>query len=102
MTSIELFLVSALRALVEVALLALVGQGLVAILAGARRGTNPIYRLFQIITQPVIKGIRFITPRVVVDKHLPFVAFFLLFWLWILLAYVKRVLCGIDGLACGA
>lgn len=102
MTSIELFLVSALRALVEVALLALVGQGLLAILAGARRGTNPIYRLFQIITQPVIKAVRFVTPRLVVDKHLPFVAFFLLFWLWILLAYVKRVLCGIDGLACGA
>lgn len=102
MTSIELFLVSALRALVEVALLALIGQGLLAVLAGARRGTNPIYRLFQIITDPVVRLVRRITPRAVLDKHLPFVAFFVLFWLWILLAYVKRVLCGIDGLACGA
>jgi len=102
MSSIELFLVSALRALVEVALLALIGQGLLAILAGPRRATNPIYRLFQIITQPVLRVLRIVTPRLVVDKHLPFVAFFALFWLWILLAYVKRVLCGIDGLACGA
>jgi hypothetical protein len=101
MTSIELFIVSALRAVVEVALLALVGQGFVALLAGARRGSNPIYRLFQIVTAPVLRMVRVITPRLIVDKHLPLVGFFLLFWLWILLAYIKRVLCGIDGLACG-
>ena len=26
------------------------------------------------------------------DKHIPFVAFFILFWLWLLLAYVKQIL----------
>ncbi len=102
MISIELFIVSALRALVEVAMLALLGQGLLALLAGVRRGTNPIYRMFQIVTQPVLRGMRFVAPKVILDKHLPFVAFFVLFWTWILLAYAKRVLCGIDGLACGA
>lgn len=102
MPSVEVFVVSALRALVEVALLALIGQALVAVLAGSRRDTNPIYRLFKIITDPAVRLARRITPRIVLDKHLPFVAFFLLFWIWILLAYVKRVLCGIDGLACGA
>ena len=100
MSNIDLLVVGVLRALVEVALLALLGQGILAVLAGARRSTNPIYRLFQIVTEPVLKGVRRITPRVVVDKHLPFVAFFLLFWLWILLAWVKRSLCQIDGLAC--
>lgn len=100
MTSIELFVLSALRAIVEVALLALLGQGLLALLAGARRGTNPIYRLFQIVTEPVLRAMRFVTPKAILDKHLPFVAFFLLFWLWILLAYVKRSLCQIEGLAC--
>lgn len=102
MTSMELFIVSVLRALVEVALLALLGQGLLALLAGARRGMNPIYRLFQIVTQPVLRGMRLLAPKVILDKHLPFVAFFFLFWLWIFLAYVKRVMCGIDGFACGA
>lgn len=100
MTSIELFVISALRAIVEVALLALLGQGVLALLAGARRATNPVYRLFQIITQPVMKGVRFLTPKAILDKHLPFVAFFLLFWIWILLAYVKRSLCQIEGLVC--
>lgn len=99
MTHIDIFIVSVLRALVEVALLALIGQGLLALLAGSRRHNNFVYRLFLVITQPVIALSRRITPKVILDKHLPFVAFFLMFWLWILLAWVKRELCLMGGLA---
>ena len=98
MTHIDLFIVSVLRALVEVALLALLGQGLLALLAGSRRHNNFVYRLFLVITQPVISFVRRITPKIILDKHLPFVAFFLMFWLWILLAWVKRELCVLNGL----
>jgi uncharacterized protein YggT (Ycf19 family) len=101
MSNPEIFIISILRALTEVAMLTLLGQGLLAFLAGNRRATNPVYQLFQTITRPALRIARFITPQIIIDKHLPFVAFFLLFWLWILLAYVKRTLCGIEGLACG-
>lgn len=101
MANLEIFIISILRALVEVAMLTLLGQGLLAILAGSRRATNPIYQLFRTITRPALRVVRFITPRIIIDKHLPFIAFFLLFWLWIFLAYMKRTLCGIDGLVCG-
>jgi len=92
MLQTELLLLGVLRALVEVALLALLGQGLLALLAGARRDTNPIYMLFKIVTKPAIVAARWITPKLVIDKHIPFVAFFLLFWLWIFLAYAKQLL----------
>jgi len=92
MASTELLLLGVLRALVEVALLALLGQGLLALLAGARRDTNPIYMLFKIVTKPAIVAARWITPKLVIDKHIPFVAFFLLFWLWIFLAWAKQFL----------
>lgn len=88
----EILLLGILRALVEVALLALLGQGVVALLAGTRRNTNPIYVLFQVVTKPAIKAARWITPKLVIDKHIPFVAFFLLFWLWIFLAWAKQFL----------
>lgn len=101
MANPELFILSILRALTEVALLTLFGQGLLALLAGARRANNPVYRVFQVITRPVIQGVRFITPRVVIDRHIPVVAFFLLFWLWIGLAAVKRYVCAVQGLNCG-
>lgn len=92
MANPDLFILGVLRALVEVAMLALLGQGAVALLSGARRQTNPIYQLFAIVTKPVIRAVRFITPKPVIDKHVPFVAFFLLFWLWIFLAWAKQYL----------
>jgi uncharacterized protein YggT (Ycf19 family) len=92
MANPDLFILSILRALVEVALLALLGQGAVALLAGSRRQTNPVYQLFAVITKPVIRLVRWLTPGAIIDRHLPFVAFFLLFWLWIFLAWAKRFL----------
>lgn len=99
MSHLDLFVVSVLRALVEVALLALLGQGVLALLAGGRRHNNFVYRLFLVITGPVMKACRWVTPKVIIDKHLPFVAFFLLFWLWIMLAWIKRELCVLSGLS---
>lgn len=101
MANPELLIVSILRALTEVALLTLFGQGLLALLAGARRATNPVYRVFQVVTGPVVRAVRLITPRLIIDRHIPVVAFFLLFWLWIALAVAKRYLCAAAGLDCG-
>jgi hypothetical protein len=101
MANPELLLIGILRALAEVALLTLFGQGLLAFLAGSRRATNPVYRLFQIVTSPVIRAVRFITPKIVIDRHIPFVSFVLLFWLWIGLAAAKRYVCAVQSLNCG-
>ncbi|WP_291994260.1 hypothetical protein [Candidatus Accumulibacter sp. ACC003] len=94
----DVFIVSILRALIEVALFALLGQGAVALLAGARRASNPIYLLFTTVTRPVIRVTRWLAPKLIVDRHLPWLAFFVTFWLWIVLAWVKRVLCESHGL----
>lgn len=101
MANPEILIISILRALTEVALLTLLGQGLLALLAGARRATNPVYQVFQVVTKPVLHIVRIITPKVILDKHVPFVAFFMLFWLWIFLAFVKRSLCSMEGVVCG-
>lgn len=100
MTHPELLILGVLRGLVEVAMLFLVGQGILALLAGSRRHTNIVYKFFLIVTQPVLKLVRFISPPQIIDKHLPFVAFFFLFWLWIGLAYLKRLYCEANLLQC--
>ena len=97
MVSAELMGVSVLRALVEVAGMFLLGQGVLYLLAGAGRQNNIVYRVFQVVTGPVIRFVRLITPRLIVDRHIPVVAFFLLFWLWIVLAYVRRIICDANG-----
>lgn len=96
----ELFILGVLRALTEVALLFLLGQGILGLLAGSRRHTNTIYQLFIIVTKPVLTAIRKISPPQILDKHLPFVAFFVLFWAWIGLAFLKRAYCEANMLQC--
>lgn len=97
---IDLLVVSVLRTLIEVAGFSLLGQGALAVLAGKSRGDNLFYRILQTITGPVTRAVRRVTPRVVIDAHIPFLTFFLLFWLWIALAVVKRTLCAAHGLQC--
>lgn len=97
---LDILLISVLRTLVEVAGFALLGQGALAVLAGKYREQNAFYRVLRIVTAPVVRAVRLITPRLVIDAHIPMLAFFLLFWLWIVLALAKRHLCGLHGLAC--
>lgn len=92
MPGTELFLLGVFRSLVEVAGLFLLGQGVLHVLAGPDREKNGVYRLFQIVTSPVIHIARALAPKLVVDRLIPFIAFFLLFALWIGLAYVRRML----------
>ena len=96
----ELLMLGVVRALVEVAMLFLLGQGLLALLAGRRRHDNTMYKLFLIVTGPVVKVARKITPRQIIDRHLPFIAFAVLFWFWIALAYLKRLYCTAQMLQC--
>ncbi|MGE5170013.1 MAG: hypothetical protein ACM3JC_06525 [Rudaea sp.] len=71
-------LVIILKAVNEVALMALLGQAALYVLAGSRRDTNPIYALLKAVTSPVMKLARLLTPRIVLDRHIGFVALFLL------------------------
>ncbi len=96
----ELLIIGLFRALVEVAGLFLLGQGLLALLAGRRRHDNTMYRLFLIVTGPVVKVTRMLTPRQIIDKHLPFIAFAVLFWLWIALNWLKKLYCDSHLLQC--
>ena len=78
-----------LKALTEIAGVAMFGQGVLWVVAGSKREQNAIYNLFKAITAPVMKATRAITPRVVLDQHLGLVAFFLLVVLWVALTAWK-------------
>jgi hypothetical protein len=78
-------LIRAAKAMVEVAGFAYLGQAIVALFAGARRDTNVVYQIFKIVTSPVTRATRFVTPKFMPDRHIPFVAFGLLLWAWMLL-----------------
>ena len=72
-----------LKALIEVAGVAFLGQGVLWVIAGAKRDQNVVYNLFKTLTSPVTRVTRAITPRIIIDAHIGLVAFFLLFVLWV-------------------
>lgn len=78
-------LIRAAKAIVEVAGFAYIGQAVVALFAGARRETNVVYQIFRIVTSPVTRATRFVMPKFIPDRHIPFVGFGLLLWAWMLL-----------------
>lgn len=92
-----LLLVSAVKLIAEIALMAFLGQWVLGLLAGAKRDTNFFYRLFQILTSPFIKGARLIAPRAVIDRHLPVVAFLVLSFTWLFSTIALISLCIQDG-----
>jgi hypothetical protein len=79
-------LIGIVQLLASLALLFLLGQGVLYVLAGRNRDRNLFYQLFQIVTRPVLRFTRWITPKVIVDRHIPFVAFLLVGWIWVILA----------------
>lgn len=88
-----LIVASIFKLVAEIALMALLGQGVLAILAGAKREQNIFYQLLQVLTRPFIAATRMITPKVVLDRHVPLVAGLLLFFVWLAATLTKISLC---------
>lgn len=76
-----------------VALLALAGQGILYVLAGAKREQNAFYTLLRVISKPFTVPMRKITPRQVADRHVPVVTFFLLLILYAIVTFERADLC---------
>ena len=82
-------LVIILKGLNEVALMALLGQAALFILAGSKREGNIVYSILKTVTSPIMKLTRFIAPRFIVDQHIGFLALFFLLLLEAILIAVK-------------
>jgi len=76
-----------------IALLALVGQGILYVLAGAKRESNFFYKLLQVLSKPFTLPVRKITPRQIGDSQVPVVAFFLLVVIYAVVTFERTDLC---------
>jgi hypothetical protein len=88
-----LLLVSIIKLICEIALLSLAGRGLLFLLAGQQRNTNLFYQLMVALTKPFVSAARFITPKTILDRHVPFVAFLLLGFIWVIALIEKVRIC---------
>lgn len=88
-----LYFASTVKLLAEIVGLCLIGQGILYLLAGANREKNFPYQILKTITSPIMKLLRLITPRFVLDQHLGLLAFLVVFLVWFWAGQQKLMLC---------
>ena len=99
-----LLFVSIAKAISEILIFSLVGQGILWLIAGRSRDTNFVYRMLAAVTRPVMWLARLLTPRFVLDRHIWLVALLLVLAVWILAGSQKLTLCvteAADNPLCG-
>jgi hypothetical protein len=93
-----LLTVTVAKMLAEIALLALAGQALLALLAGPGRASNPFYRVLQAVTAPLLRATGALLPRLAGHRR-ALVAALLLAGAWLLATAAKIGLCVEIGVA---
>lgn len=88
-----LVLVTTIKLIAEIALMALLGQWLLGLFAGAKRDKNIFYQILEIVGRPFVAVARLLSPKFVVERHLPLVAFFLLLFVWLGATILKIQTC---------
>lgn len=91
-----LLLVTSIKLIAEIALCALAGRWLLGLLAGAKRDQNLFYQLLTQMTRPFTATFRAITPKLVIDRHIPLLTFVALGWIWLFALLQKVSLCRAD------
>ncbi len=94
-----LTLISIVKLVAEIALLSLFGQWVLGLLAGQRKEQNLFYQVLQLLGRPFVSVARFVTPKFVLERHLPLVAFLLLLLLWVMATATKIGYCVEVGVA---
>lgn len=89
---------SLLQLILYIPLLALLGQGLLFVLAGPKRDSNFFYQLLKLLSRPFTAVVRLITPAKVADQHVPVVTFFLLVIVYLVVTFERINACLQVGL----
>jgi hypothetical protein len=76
-----------------VALFALLAQWLVGIFNWGRRQQNLIWQLFALIAKPFTVLVRKVTPRQVLDQHIPLATFLALLFMLVFVSTSHREVC---------
>lgn len=86
------FTLSALRAIVEMLGLCLIGQGVLGVLAGKGCEKNAIYRLLALITRAPRAAVGYLLPASTSPSRISVLTGLLLFVSWVALAWLRKIL----------
>lgn len=84
-----LLAINIVKMIAEIAGMALLAQWIVGLLAGAKREKNFFYQLLAVLGKPFVLAARWVTPKFVLERHLPLVAFLVLLMVWVVVTILK-------------
>jgi len=85
-----------LQSLILVAGLAMFGKAVVGAFNWKARQSNVVYQLFAILTRPLERVVRLVTPKLVLDQHVPLATFLLLLVGYFAMGFWHRDVCLVD------
>ena len=88
-----LWVVVILKSLIELSLMFIVARFLLGLLAGAKQSTNVFWQLLDVAAKPALWLTRRVSPRVILDQHIPLAAASWLLVTWVLVVKVKIDMC---------
>lgn len=89
------------KSLIELSLMFIVARFVLGLMAGAKRETNVFWQLLDVAAKPALWITRRISPRFILDQHIPLAAASLLLMAWLFTVKMKIDLCLTAGaMAC--
>ena len=87
------------KSLIELSLMFIVARFILGLLAGAKRSTNVFWQLLDIAARPVLWITRRVSPKLILDQHIPLAAASWLLIAWVVMVKLKIDLCFQAGAA---
>ena len=87
------------KSLIELSLMFIIGRFLLGLLAGAKRDTNVFYQLLDVASKPALWLTRKISPKLILDQHIPLATCSWLLIAWVMVLQLKIELCLELGIA---
>ncbi len=81
------------KSLIELSLMFIVGRFLLGLLAGAKRDQNVFWQLLDVASKPALWITRKISPKLILDQHIPLATSSWLIIAWVLMVQLKIDMC---------
>jgi hypothetical protein len=87
------------KSLIELSLMFIVGRFLLGLLAGPNRDSNVFWQLLDVASKPALWITRRISPRLILDQHIPLATSSWLIIAWVVVVQMKIEICLELGIA---
>jgi hypothetical protein len=88
-----------LKSLIELSLMFIVARFILGLLAGAKKESNIFWQLLDVAAKPALWLTRKISPKLILDQHIPFAAASWLLIAWVFVVKTKIDICVNLGVA---